>query len=63
MVRLQVRAADAGGSSNTSVDIGLEGSVTAGAARRYQLWYRDPQSSMCGTTFNLTNGMEIFWLP
>ena len=63
VVRLQVRAADAGGSSNTSVDIGLEGSVTAGAARRYQLWYRDPQSSMCGTTFNLTNGMEIFWLP
>ena len=63
VVRLQVRAADAGGSSNTTVDIGLEGGVTVGTARRYQLWYRDPQSTMCGTTFNLTNGMEVFWLP
>ncbi|MDP6538835.1 MAG: hypothetical protein QF903_07595 [Planctomycetota bacterium] len=63
VVRLQVRAADASGSSSTTIDVGVEGGVTAGGSKVYQLWYRDPQSSMCSTTFNLTNGMQIFWLP
>ncbi|MAF65334.1 MAG: hypothetical protein CMJ84_06715 [Planctomycetes bacterium] len=63
VARLQVRAADSGGASNTTIDVGAEGGVAAGSTKRYQLWYRDPQTTTCGTTFNLTNGMEIFWLP
>jgi hypothetical protein len=63
VARLQVRMADASGASSTTVSIAAEGGVTVGETKRYQLWYRDPQSSMCSTTFNLTNGMEIFWLP
>jgi len=63
VARLQVRMADTSGASSTTVSIPAEGGVTVGETKRYQLWYRDPQSSMCGTTFNVTNGMEIFWLP
>ncbi|MDP6538836.1 MAG: hypothetical protein QF903_07600 [Planctomycetota bacterium] len=63
VVRLQVRMADGGGASSTTVGIAEQGGVTVGGTKRYQLWYRDPQTSMCNTTFNLTNGMEIIWLP
>ncbi len=55
VVRLQVRVADAGGNSNTTVPIdGLPGNVL-----RYQLWYRDPAGG--GSGFNFTNGVEIAW--
>jgi uncharacterized membrane protein len=61
VVRLQVRTANAGGSSSTSNDIATKGGVSSGDVRRYQLWYRDPMSSPCGSGFNLTNGVEITW--
>jgi hypothetical protein len=63
VARLQVRIADALGNSSTSIDLAEAGGATSGVTKRYQLWYRDPQTSLCNTTFNLTNGMEIFWLP
>ncbi|MAF67111.1 MAG: hypothetical protein CMJ84_15815 [Planctomycetes bacterium] len=63
VARLQVRVADGLGNSSTTIDIAAAGGVSAGITKRYQLWYRDPQASPCSTTFNLTNGMEIFWLP
>ena len=61
VIRLQVAFADANGESATSIDIGANGGVSAGDIKRYQLWYRDPNTSPCGGTFNLSNGIEITW--
>jgi hypothetical protein len=63
VIRLQVRFADLSGWSATTAAIALGGGVTAGDTKRYQLWYRDPQSTICGTGFNLSNGYEVVWLP
>lgn len=63
VVRLQVRIADSSGVSATSVDIGSVGGAAAGTTRRYQLWYRDPATSPCGTGFNLSNGVEVVFTP
>ena len=61
--RLQVRVANPSGVSATTIDVPAKGNVAAGQTKRYQLWYRDPAGSPCGTTFNLTNGLEIVWAP
>jgi hypothetical protein len=61
VIRLQVRFADATGASSTSIDIGTKGGIAAGDVKRYQLWYRDPNTSPCGAQFNLSNGFEIVW--
>ena len=61
VVRLQVRFANAAGTSATTADIAAIGGVTPGDVKRYQLWYRNPNTSVCGAQFNLTNGMEIVW--
>ena len=63
VVRLQVRASDALGTSSTSADLAVGGGVTAGDTRTYQLWYRDPAGSVCGTGFNLSNGVQLVWAP
>jgi hypothetical protein len=63
VVRLQVRVADASGASATSVNIAASAGVSAGQTKRYQLWYRDPSVSPCGTGFNLTNGVEVVFAP
>ena len=61
VIRLQVRFADGAGSSSTSIDIAAKGGVAPGDTKRYQIWYRDPNTSLCGTSFNLSNGFEIVW--
>ena len=61
VVRLQVRFADATGTSATTSDIGAFGGALPGDVKRYQIWYRDPQGSPCGAQFNLSNGMELVW--
>jgi hypothetical protein len=61
VIRLQVRFADTTGSSNSSIDIPTSGGVLAGQTKRYQVWYRDPNSTPCGLGFNLTNGIEVVW--
>jgi len=63
VIRLEVSFADASGASSTTIDIGSKGGVAAGDVKRYQLWYRDPNTSPCGGLFNLSNGMEITWTP
>ncbi|MCB9913912.1 MAG: hypothetical protein H6828_02040 [Planctomycetes bacterium] len=63
VVRLQIRVAGASGTSVTTVNVGVKGGVAIGDVRRYQLWYRDPAGSPCGAFFNLTNGLELTWLP
>jgi hypothetical protein len=63
VIRLQVRFSDSSGWSATTAAVALGGGVSAGDTKRYQLWYRDPQSTLCGTGFNLSNGYEVVWLP
>jgi hypothetical protein len=61
VIRLQVAAAGAGGESSTSLSISVKGGAVSGSVFRYQLWYRDPNTSPCGANFNLTNGLEVVW--
>ncbi|MCB9916053.1 MAG: hypothetical protein H6828_13065 [Planctomycetes bacterium] len=62
VVRLGVRAADASGNSDTTgITVSAVGGVLPGDLRHYQLWYRDPAGSPCGSFFNLTNGYSIQW--
>ena len=61
VIRLQVRFSSGVGESETSVDLGAAGGVSAGDIKRYQIWYRDPSTSPCGALFNLSNGLEIVW--
>jgi hypothetical protein len=63
VVRLQVRVADASGQAETSIGISDAAGLSAGELKRYQWWYRDPAGSPCGTTFNLSNGIEVLWMP
>ncbi|MDE0892321.1 MAG: hypothetical protein OSB14_09065, partial [Planctomycetota bacterium] len=59
VIRLQVRAASSSGVSSTTINIATKGAVSGGDLRRYQLWYRDPNLSLCGFGYNLTNGVEV----
>ena len=61
VIRLQVRAASGAGASSTTINIATKGGATVGDVRRYQLWYRDPSISPCGSGYNLTNGVEVTW--
>lgn len=63
VVRLEALAADLSGLATTTVALAAAGGVSAGDVRRYQAWYRDPQGSPCGTSFNLSNGLELVWQP
>jgi hypothetical protein len=61
VVRLQVRFSNAAGESATTADIASKGGVSAGDVKRYQHWSRDPNTSPCGNSFNLSNAIEIAW--
>ena len=63
VLRLEVRTADANGQSSTTVDLVAQGGVVAGQTVNYQLWYRDPSTSPCGTGFNLSNGLSVTFAP
>ena len=65
--RLQVRFADANGTSYTTVGISAwAGNVLAGDVKRYQCWYRTTTNPPCGlgvNDFNSSNGYEVTWIP
>ncbi|MCB9914071.1 MAG: FG-GAP repeat protein [Planctomycetes bacterium] len=63
VVRLQIAAADAIGTAQSSVSVATQGAVSAGQTRVYQWWYRDPAGSACGSAFNLSNGLSVDWIP
>ncbi len=63
VARIQIRTANAAGNSHTTIDVGAAGGVAPGDVRRYQVWYRNPSASPCGSGFNLTNGLEVTWTP
>lgn len=39
--------------------------ISTGSMRVYHVFYRDPDASFCdwprGSTFNVTNGLRVFW--
>ena len=61
--RLQILVPGAGGTVSSSVTISAATNPTPGQTRLYQLWYRDPAAVGCGSSFNLTNGWAVTWLP
>jgi len=61
VIRLQVRFSNGAGGSDTNIDIAAKGGVVAGDVKRYQHWARDPNTSPCGSQFNLSNGIEVTW--
>ena len=63
VARIQIVTASAAGNSATTASVPTAGGVSPGDLRRYQLWYRDPSIGPCGTSFNLTNGIEVVWQP
>ncbi len=45
-------------------DVSVRGAVPAsGAVRYYQLWYRNAAAFCTASTFNLSNGLRVTWLP
>lgn len=69
VIRLAVRTASAGAMSfghavGGDPSIASAGNLPAGGATRfYQVWYRDAATFCTSSTFNLTNGLAIAWLP
>ncbi len=43
--------------------ISLRGMNSAGAIRTYQVWYRNAAPYCTPSTFNLTNGLKVTWVP
>ncbi len=67
VIRLGTKTA-AGGSANyptgADLDVSVRGVVpAAGAVRHYQGWYRNSASFCTASTFNLTNGLRVQWIP
>jgi hypothetical protein len=56
--RLGVRFCDPAGSANWGGGLNTTGGWSAGDLQRFQGWYRDA-SGPCGSTFNLTQGLEL----
>jgi len=63
VVRLGVRIPDAGGGASWGPGLGALGGWGAGDVRRFQAWYRDPALGPCATGFNLSNGVEVLFVP
>jgi len=59
LVRLQIRTPDAVGAVTFGPGLAPIGGWSSGQTKHFQAWYRDPGGSPCGSSFNLTNGVEI----
>ena len=62
LVRLGVSFADRNGCAAWTVGLGA-GGWGAADVRHFQSWYRDPSGGPCGSAFNLTNALELTFLP
>lgn len=60
--RLEAITLDGTGAGVSVGSLVTEGAVPGpGTTLYYQAWYRDPQSSVCGTGSNLTGALEVEW--
>jgi hypothetical protein len=63
VLRLGTRNADATGRVDFGPGLGAQAGAAPGEERRFQLWYRDPQGSPCGSGFNLSSAVEVLFAP
>lgn len=63
VVRLGVKVPNLSGQASWGPGLAAKGGWSAGDRRRFQIWYRDPPSGACGSGFNLSNGIEVTFLP
>lgn len=66
VVRLGVKTASGGNSQYPEagdLSISERGGALAGQTLRYQIWFRDPPNFCTSYTYNLSNGLEVAWLP
>lgn len=59
--RVEVVSLNSAGAASTASSIVTEGAVQVGRTRHYQLWFRDPSLSVCGTGSNFTQGLTVLW--
>ena len=60
--RRGVMTADANGEASWGPGLASAGGHAAGDITYLQVWYRDP-ASPCGSSFNLSNGLELTFYP
>ena len=66
VVRLGTKTNVAGASSYPGAgdpSVSVRGLVVAPGTRTYQGWYRNAAAFCTASTFNLTNGLEVVWVP
>ncbi|MCA8979864.1 MAG: hypothetical protein KDC14_07550 [Planctomycetes bacterium] len=59
--RIEVVFLDGSGAASSTLSIVTEGNVSVGDERFYQLWYRDPAVSPCGTGSNFSSAIRVPW--
>jgi hypothetical protein len=53
-----------GGTATYTGPVHTSGGIVAPGTFRYQCWYRDASAGFCPpSTFNLTNGTIVSWIP
>jgi hypothetical protein len=67
LIRLGAKSVVGGASSFPQAGdpaISVKGAVPpSGGVRYYQVFYRNPNGSPCGTFFNITSGVSVIWQP
>ncbi|MBL8857075.1 MAG: hypothetical protein JNL28_01040 [Planctomycetes bacterium] len=66
IVRLGIEFNIAGASQYPAVGeppVSVQGLIGAPGTRNYQIWYRDSAAFCTPSTFNLTNGVSVAWVP
>jgi hypothetical protein len=61
--RLGVRLPDAAGTLTWSSGMQPSGGWAAGDRRGFQAWYRDTLAGPCGSGFNLSQGVDVTFMP
>lgn len=61
--RVGVRVPDVAGHALWGPGLAGVGGYAAGDTRNFQIWYRDPAGSPCGSGFNLSNGVSVSFIP
>jgi hypothetical protein len=49
--------------TGAAIPISIKGLVGSAGTRTYQIWYRNAAAFCTASTFNLSNGLQISWVP